>query len=67
MRAIATGLVERQRYPSLKQPGGRIGLPADFLIVSDGRVLASKYGERVYDHWSVDELLTLADTKAATH
>ena len=36
------------------------GLPADFLIGSDGRVLASKYGRHADDQWSVDELLDLA-------
>ena len=38
------------------------GLPADFLIASDGRVLASKYGANANDQWSVDELLTLTQT-----
>jgi hypothetical protein len=37
-----------------------LGLPAEFLIGSDGRVLAAKYGEVADDHWSVDELLALA-------
>ena len=37
-----------------------LGLPADFLIGSDGRILAAKYGKRVDDHWSVDKLLKLA-------
>lgn len=36
------------------------GLPADFLIGSDGRVLATKYGHHADDQWSVDELLDLA-------
>jgi hypothetical protein len=36
------------------------GLPAGFLITSDGRVLASKYGANANDQWSVDELLSLA-------
>lgn len=36
------------------------GLPADFLIASDGRVLARKYGAHADDQWSVDELLALA-------
>ncbi len=34
-----------------------LGLPADFLIGSDGRVLAAKYGGHADDQWSVDELL----------
>ncbi|EPQ80656.1 hypothetical protein MMEU_1181 [Mycobacterium marinum str. Europe] len=39
---------------------GHLGLPADFLIGSDGRVLATKYGNHADDQWSVDELLGLA-------
>lgn len=40
--------------------GGRIGLPADFLIAPDGRVRACKYGMHADDQWSVDEMLALA-------
>jgi peroxiredoxin len=36
------------------------GKPADFLIDSDGTVLARKYGRHADDQWSVDELLELA-------
>jgi hypothetical protein len=44
------------------QQGGEkhLGLPADFLIGSDGRVLAAKFGRHADDQWSVDELLDLA-------
>jgi hypothetical protein len=42
--------------------GGRYGLPADFLIGSNGAVLACKYGAHVYDQWSVDEVLILSTT-----
>jgi peroxiredoxin len=49
--------------PSLKGATGKgeqhMGLPADFLIAADGRVIAVKYGKRIDDHWSVDELLGL--------
>jgi peroxiredoxin len=52
------------RAPSLHGAGGvgeeTSGLPAEFLIGSNGKILASKYGKRVDDHWSVDELLDLA-------
>ncbi len=41
-----------------------LGLPADFLIGSDGRVLAVKYGRHADDQWSVDELLGLATSSA---
>lgn len=37
-----------------------LGLPADFLIGKDGRVLACKYGSHAYDQWSIDSLLALA-------
>ncbi|CAM5227376.1 peroxiredoxin-like family protein [Streptomyces narbonensis] len=50
----------RGRLPAASQPAGRLGLPADFLITPDGRVAAVKYGEHVYDQWSVDELLARA-------
>jgi peroxiredoxin len=41
----------------IKPTGGRLGLPADFLIAPDGRVAALKYGQHAYDQWTVDELL----------
>jgi hypothetical protein len=50
--------------PALRQRHGRLGLPADFLIASDGRVLACKYGSHAYDQWSVDELLAIATSPA---
>jgi peroxiredoxin len=52
------------KTPSLRGASGKgekhMGLPAEFIIDSDGRVLAKKYGKRVDDHWSVNELLDLA-------
>ncbi|MBI3547020.1 MAG: redoxin domain-containing protein [Gammaproteobacteria bacterium] len=39
---------------------GALGFPADFLIATDGRVMACKYGTHADDHWSVDELLRIA-------
>lgn len=46
--------------PPTSPEGGRLGLPADFLIASDGQVLAAKYGTHADDQWSVDELLAHA-------
>ncbi|WP_438022101.1 peroxiredoxin-like family protein [Sorangium sp. So ce233] len=70
VRAIALSLpaviARRQRLPSRDPHGGRLGLPADLLIASDGRVLAAKYGEHVDDQWSVDDLVTLARHATAT-
>ena len=60
--AISTWQIARgrARTPKSRPDGGRLGLPADFLIGPDGRVIAAKYGEHAADHWSVDDLLTLA-------
>ncbi len=57
------------RSPNLRGAMGKgeehMGLPADFLIGSDGVILAAKYGAYVDDHWSVDELLALARSAAS--
>ena len=58
MRGMAHG------HFGLRFSGRPLGLPADFLIASSGRINAVKYGTDAYDQWSVDELLNLA--KAAT-
>jgi peroxiredoxin len=67
VRAIAAGLPDvlrkRKPLPPRQPEGGRLGLPADFLIAPDGRVLASHHGSHVYDQWSVDELLNLVPAK----
>lgn len=47
----------RAPAPAANPHGGRWGLPGDFLIGSDGRVLDAKYGRHADDQWSVDELL----------
>lgn len=59
-RSLAAVLRGQQPVPTLQPRGGRIGLPADFLIASDGRVVACKYGTHAFDQWSVNEILTLA-------
>lgn len=46
--------------PSAGMSDGSFGLPGDFLIASDGRILAAKLGVHADDQWSVDELLALA-------
>ena len=56
-RLIARG---RYRAPAVKQEGGHLGLPADFLVDSQGAVIAAKYGKHADDQWSVDELLANA-------
>ncbi len=59
-RSLVYVLWHHKPVPSATPEGGRLGLPADFLIAPNGRVLASKYGLHAYDQWSVDELLQLA-------
>lgn len=63
-RAVATEIraVRRKERPAppTKPDGGRLGLPADFLIAPDGTISAAKYGTHVDDQWSVDELLAHA-------
>lgn len=49
------------KLPGLPPWGkGVFGLPADFLIAPNGRVVACKYGTHADDQWSVDQLLALA-------
>ncbi len=55
--------IRRGRAPKARMDEGRLDLPADFLIASDGTVVASKYGVHSYDQWSVDELLGLVASK----
>jgi peroxiredoxin len=46
----------------MKMTGGPFGLPVEFLVASDGRILAAKYGLHAYDQWSVKELVKLTGT-----
>ena len=62
-RAWVAGLRGRfAKHPSNRNvgEGGHLGLPADFLVAQDGRILALKYGVHANDQWSVDDLLSLA-------
>ncbi len=43
--------------------GGALGLPADFLVNSDGKIVAVHYGRHAYDQWSVDELIEISKLK----
>jgi peroxiredoxin len=55
----------REKAPPIVHENGSLGLPGDFLIAPDGRVIASKYGEHAYDQWTVDEVLALAQGEKA--
>jgi hypothetical protein len=62
LRSLYAVVRRRERLPPMRPRGGSLGLPADFLIGRDGRVIASKYGAHADDQWSVDELLRRAST-----
>ena len=64
-RSIGATVRGNEHAPPVKPAGGSTGLPGDFLIDSDGRVIASKYGEHAYDQWTVDEVLALAKSAPA--
>jgi peroxiredoxin len=65
VRSLGATLRKEQPVPSLNPDDDRFGLPADFLIGSDGRVMACKYGSHVYDQRKVDEILALASEAAS--
>jgi len=51
--------------PAPRHGDTALGLPADFLIESGGRVREAKYGQHASDHWTVDELIHLAHAPEA--
>jgi len=59
-RGIAMTITGQLRAPATRQEGGHLGLPADFLVDTNGAVIAAKYGKHADDQWSVDELLEKA-------
>jgi peroxiredoxin len=65
VRSTIAVLRGRERLPSLNPYGGRLGLPADFLIDSRGRVIACKHGEHADDQWTLDDVLQLVRAPAA--
>jgi peroxiredoxin len=59
-RTVGQVVRRKEKAPPVVHENGSLGLPGDFLIGSDGRVIASKYGTHAYDQWTVDEVLELA-------
>ncbi|MCB9681335.1 MAG: AhpC/TSA family protein [Alphaproteobacteria bacterium] len=53
-RGLLTGA---SANPALGQGGGSFGLPGDFLIAPDGRIVDARIGAHADDQWSVDDLL----------
>jgi peroxiredoxin len=61
LASVGAGLVQQRAKGALGTlTESHLGMPADFLVDTDGTVLAAKYGEHGADQWSVDELLALA-------
>ncbi len=60
-RSLGRTLRHEQSMPPLHPEGGSLGLPADFLIAQDGRIIASHYGVHAFDQWAVDEVLDLVN------
>lgn len=56
VRGVVTG-----RYIPLKIENGPLGLPADFLIAPDGRILAAHYGRHADDNWDFGTLIALVN------
>ncbi|MBZ4423150.1 peroxiredoxin-like family protein [Myxococcus sp. RHSTA-1-4] len=54
------GMVGAPSNP-LAGEGGHLGLPADFLVAPDGRILDVHYGAHADDHWELEELLERAE------
>jgi peroxiredoxin len=57
LRAVRAG-----GSPAPRHGDSPLGLPADFLIEPDGKVVAAHYGRIANDQWSVDELLEMSAT-----
>lgn len=67
-RALLAGtrtMARKRRYFPADHHTGHLGLPADFLISSDGHVRACKRGSHAYDQWSVNQLLGLVGENKA--
>ncbi len=66
-KSIWAAIRRRGHMAPFPPPGGPNSLPADFLIGTDGRVVAAKYGDHAFDQWSADEVLTYARQASNGH
>jgi hypothetical protein len=61
IKALFTGL--QQGFYNFKwTKNGVTGLPADFLIATNGKIVACRYGLHAADQWEVNEMLYLVQT-----
>lgn len=61
VNSILEFLLGTRPLPSFGPEGGSFGLPADFLIRTDGKIIDCYYGRHAADHWSVENLLSKAE------
>lgn len=59
-RSLRAAIQRKEPLPPIRPHQGSLGLPADFLIAPDGRVLAAKYGAHADDQWSVDDVISIS-------
>ena len=61
--AMVKGNLARDK-PAMKgfPENGPFGLPADFLISPEGKLVAVHYGSHAYDQWSVEDVLAKLKT-----
>jgi peroxiredoxin len=58
--SVGAVIRRKEKAPPVVHENGSLGLPGDFLIAPDGRIIATKYSTHAYDQWTVDEVLELA-------
>jgi hypothetical protein len=64
-RALASAIRGGRGNVNLHPTGGHLGLPADFLVGTDGRIVACKRGRHADDQWTADEVLAHAHSENA--
>lgn len=64
-RALASAIRGGRGNVNLHPTGGHLGLPADFLVGTDGRIAACKRGRHADDQWTADEVLAHAHSENA--
>jgi hypothetical protein len=62
--AMVKGNLARDKPPMKGFPeNGPFGLPADFLLSPEGKLVAVHYGSHAYDQWSVEDVLAKLKTR----
>lgn len=61
-RSLWEFIAKGKPLPPIRPSIGGLGLPADFLILPEGTIVACKYGEHADDQWAVHEMISLVNT-----